>query len=243
MTYRVRNLLLAVVLAVVAATLTLMYVTNYKRTVQHSTSMVSVYVASRDVATGTQGSSLVGGSYLRTESVQRRDVVPGALTSPRQVASLIVTDPIYAGEQVTMRHFGALAAEGIRGQLKGAQRAVQVAGDPNQLLAGTVQTGDHVDLVANLHATGSMQSNATRIVLRNLTVLSAPDVSTAAKFSSSGNGQVSAILQVTDTQVQRLFYVLKNADWTLELRPALGAADSTERVDTADSVLTAGVPK
>jgi hypothetical protein len=40
--------------------------------------------------------------------------------------------------------------------------------------------------------------------------------------------------------VQRLFFVLKNADWTLELRPVVGAVDSSERVDTLGSVLQAG---
>ena len=38
-----------------------------------------------------------------------------------------------------------------------------------------------------------------------------------------------------------LFFVLKNAQWTLELRPAVNAADSTERLDTITSVLTGGV--
>jgi hypothetical protein len=49
------------------------------------------------------------------------------------------------------------------------------------------------------------------------------------------------ILAVTDTQVQRLFFVLKNADWTMELRPVVDAADSAERIETLDSVLREGV--
>jgi hypothetical protein len=48
------------------------------------------------------------------------------------------------------------------------------------------------------------------------------------------------ILAVSDTQVQRLFYVLKNADWTLELRPVVNAADSGERIDTLNTVLGEG---
>jgi len=244
MTYRVRNLVIAVGLALVAVLLTLLYVTNYKRSVQRESADVRVYVAGRDIPAGTTGANVVGGHYLRTENVQRRDVVPGAVSSPGQIESLVLTDPLYAGEQVTMRRFSNVAAQGIAGALKGTERAVQVAGDPNQLLAGTLQAGDHVDLVANIHATGAMQSDATRIVLRNLTVLSPPSTSVSARVSStSDNGSTSAILQVTDTQVQRLFYVMKNADWTLELRPALGATDSRERVETADSILTAGIAK
>ena len=244
MTYRVRNLVIAIGLALVAVLLTLMYVTNYKRSVQHQGALVRVYVAARDIPAGTAGADVVSQHYLHTENVQRRDVVPGAMSGPGQIESLVLTDPLYAGEQVTTRRFTNVAATGIAGALTGTERAVQVAGDPNQLLAGTLQAGDHVDLVANLHATGSMQSYATRIVLRNLLVVSPPSTSATAKLSStSGDGSTSAIVQVTDKQVQRLFYVLKNADWTLELRPAHSATDSPERVETADSILTSGVSK
>ena len=47
MTYRVRNLVIAIGLALVAVLLTLMYVTNYKRSVQHQGALVRVYVAAR----------------------------------------------------------------------------------------------------------------------------------------------------------------------------------------------------
>jgi hypothetical protein len=52
----------------------------------------------------------------------------------------------------------------------------------------------------------------------------------------SGGGTY-VILAVDDTQVERLFYVLKNADWTLDLRPAAGAKNGPSRVETPTSVL------
>jgi Flp pilus assembly protein CpaB len=239
MTYRIRNILIAVGLALVAMMLTLFYVTNYKRSVQKSASSVQVYVAARDVPAGTSGAEIVKGNDLKVETVQRKDVVPGAISNPDQIASLVVGGPLYAGEQVTVRRFNDAAAQGIRSQLKGTMRAVQVAGDPNQLLSGTLQSGDHVDLVANLRlSSDSATATATRIVLRDLTVLTSP--SDQSKLSSSTTGSSSVILAVSDTQVQRLFFVLRNADWTLELRPVVNAADSGERVDTINSVLGGG---
>jgi Flp pilus assembly protein CpaB len=241
MTYRIRNILIAVGLALVAMMLTLFYVTNYKRSVQHAAASVEVYVAAHDIPAGTAGSDLGREHALRLETVQRRDVVPGAISNPDQVQNLVVSGPLYAGEQVSLRRFTNVAAQGIRAQLKGTLRAVQVAGDPNQLLAGTLQAGDHVDVVANLRVnSSSATSNAARIVLRDLTVLTGPADSAVSKVSSPG-GSTSVVLAVTDTQVQRLFFVLKNADWTLELRPVVDAADSSERVETVDSVLKEGV--
>ncbi|HVA31383.1 MAG TPA: Flp pilus assembly protein CpaB [Gaiellaceae bacterium] len=239
MTYRIRNVFIAVGLALVAMLLTLFYVTNYKRSVQHDSASVAVYVAARDIKAGSSGADMLKEHALRLESARRQDVVPGAISSPEQIQNLVLSGPLFAGEQVTLRRFADVAAQGIRAQLKGTLRAVQIAGDPNQLLAGTLQTGDHVDLVANLRLGANSTATATRIVLRDLTVLTGPTDAALPKVSSPG-GSSSVILAVTDTQVQRLLFVIKNADWTLELRPVADAVDSAERVETIDSVLKEG---
>jgi Flp pilus assembly protein CpaB len=240
MTYRIRNVLIAVGLALVAMMLTLYYVTNVKRSVQKDGESAQVYVAAKDIPAGTAGAEIVKAHDLKLVTVQHHDVVPGAISSPAQIDSLVLSAPVFAGEQVTTRRFSDSAAEGIRSELKANMRAVQVAGDPNQLLAGTLTAGDHVDLVANLRLSSQSTQAATRIVLRDLTVLTPPNDASLAKLSQSG-ANASAIVAVTDTQVQRLFFVLRNADWTLELRPVVDATDSAERVETIDSVLKEGV--
>ncbi len=236
MTYRIRNVAIAIGLALVAMLLTLFYVVNYRRSVQHGQATVQVYVAAHNIAAGTAGSDLIHGHALRVVSIANRNVVPGTISDPSQVASLVVAQPIYQGEQVTLRRFADVHTEGIVGQLKGTMRAVQIPGDSNQLLVGTLKAGDHVDVVANLRVDPNTDAHATRIVLRDLTVLSAPTQS-----GGPAGQQASLMIAVTDTQVQRLFYVLKNADWTLELRPAVDAADSPERIETINSVITSGV--
>jgi Flp pilus assembly protein CpaB len=237
MTYRIRNVAIAIGLALVAMLLTLFYVVNYRRTVQHSQATVQVYVAARNIAAGTAGTVIAHGNALKVASIPRRSVVPGAISDPNQVASLVLTEPLYAGEQVTLRRFSDLKAEGIIGQLKGTMRAIQVPGDPNQLLAGTLRAGDHVDVVANLTLNSDTGgSHAVRIVLRDLTVLQPAN----AAPSGPGGPGTSVILAITDTQVQRLYFVMKNADWTLELRPAVDATDSPERLDSIQSVLQSG---
>jgi Flp pilus assembly protein CpaB len=237
--YRVRNIVIAVGLALVAMMLTLFYVTNYKRSVQHDAKSVQVYVAARDVDAGTAGAELVKSHGLRLATVARSSVVPGAISSPEQLQNVVLAGPLYAGEQVTLRRFTDVAAQGIRAQLKGTLRAIQIPGDPNQLLAGTLHAGDHVDIVANLRVDPNKITNATRIVLRDITVLAGPDLTGATRVAPGGT--TSVLLAVTDTQVQRLFYVLKNADWTLELRPIVNGADSAERIETVNSVMKEGI--
>src|SRR6185437_866510 len=167
MTYRARNLFAAIGLAVLAALFVGFYVTNYKRTVQHSQEHVTVWVAARDIPEGTSGADVTSNGYLRTEQVLRQSVVPGAITSETQISRLVAAQPTYAGEQISLSRFSTAAIEGIRGVLRGPLRAVQIAGDPNQTLAGTLRTGDHVDIVANLKSADSStnQQPVDRIVL------------------------------------------------------------------------------
>jgi len=240
MTYRVRNIGIAIALALVAAMLTTFYVTQYKRTVQSGEKNVAVYVAAKDVPAGTSGLELVKRHLLSQQDVSRRTVVPGAISSPDQVERLALSQPLYAGEQITLRRFATSAEGGIRAELKGTQRAVQLPGDANQLLVGTLRDGDRVDVVASVKLSSTADDHASRIVLRDIRVLRTSPEGLNGKLPTGTGQSYSILVAVTDTQVQKLFYVMKNADWSLELRPIVDAADSAEHVETAGSVLTAG---
>jgi Flp pilus assembly protein CpaB len=239
MTYRVRNIGVAIALALIAALLVTFYVSNYKRNVQQGEAHVQVYVAAHDIPAGVSGAAAAKQHLLVPQNVARRTVVPGAISDPEQISRLVATQRVDAGEQVTLRRFGSATQRGIRGQIAGTMRAIQVPGDANQLLLGTLRTGDHVDVVANVASTGP-SGNAARIVLRDVTVLRGPDAAPAEQ-RVSGSSTSNVLLAIRDTQVQRLFFVLKNAGWTLELRPTADAADSShEVIETTSSVLGAG---
>jgi hypothetical protein len=90
----------------------------------------------------------------------------------------------------------------------------------------------------------------TRIVLRDIEVLRAPAaVGAEEKITSAGDrgGGFNVILKVTDTQVQKLHWIYTvakettGAEWHLELRPGIDAADSPENVESWYSVLREGV--
>jgi Flp pilus assembly protein CpaB len=242
MTYRLRNIGIAIALAIVAALLTTFYVTNYKRTVQQGEENVPVYVAARNIPLGTSGADVADRNMLRVEHVARRSVVPGAISKPDQIDQQVAVEPIYAGEQVSTRRFRTAEEQGVRAQLKGNLRAFQLAGNDHQLLNGTLQDGDRVDVVAAIQLSGSLQTAASRVVLRNLLVLQAPETTRiGSKLGSDPNQPFSAMLAVTDSQAQKLFYVTEEGKWTLELRPVSDAADSPDSVDTASTVLGDGL--
>ena len=69
MTYRLRNVAIAIGLALVAMLLTLFYVVNYRRSVQHAQATVQVYVAKRNINPGTAGSDIAHGNGLPAISI------------------------------------------------------------------------------------------------------------------------------------------------------------------------------
>jgi Flp pilus assembly protein CpaB len=252
MTYQLRNVVVAIVLGLLAVVLTAAYVTNYKKSVQHGQQDVGVLVASTDIPPGTSGAAIVSGHMLVRKTIPRTAVVPGAISSPDQIARLVSTQEVMVGEQVTTLRFGGANELGVRAQLKGTLRALQVAADPNQVLAGTLRAGDHVDLVGNMKVEttgGGDTKHYDRVVLRNLLVLRAPTLPDAKSADLSSTQKYNVMLAVTDSQASKVLFVVKNADpnsssdggWALQLRPVTNAADSPENIESIDTILLDGV--
>ena len=237
---RLRNLALPVGLATLAAILIGIYVISYRNSVTHGAGLVKVLVAARDIPAGTDGTSIAAGGYLKTQTVPRRAIVPGSVTSAGALTSLVAGSEIYKGQQITLRQFAPISQGGIFAKFSGNQRVVIVPGDSNQLLAGTVSEGDHVDVVATAkYHVGDFARATSRVVLRNLLVLKAPDGSKTA--SVGGTPTESITLVMTDRQSQTMSWALKQSSWFLALRPTNRPSNSSGSVETLFSFLGRGL--
>ncbi|MBA2568717.1 MAG: Flp pilus assembly protein CpaB [Actinobacteria bacterium] len=242
MTYRVRNIGIAIVLAIVAALLTTFYVTNYKRNVQQGEDMVPVYVAAQNIDIGTPGSELSSRKLLKVDHVSRRSVVPGAISEPEQVSQRVAVEAIYAGEQISTNRFRAAEEQGVRAQLKGNLRAFQVAGSEAELLAGTLKAGDRVDVIGAWVFPENSQNHVSRVVLRDLLVLRPPETNQVqSKLGSDPNSPFSAMLAMTDAQTQKFWWVVQNGKWSLQLRPVTDPADTPDSYENSGSLLADGL--
>jgi Flp pilus assembly protein CpaB len=249
-TNRLWHVVAAAGLALLAAMLVTFYVSNYKRNVQHSETQVTVLVASKDIPVDTPGSEILSKNLLTKVSVVRRQVVPGAISRPEQLRNLIATQPVFAGEQVTTRRFGTPAERGVRAQVSGKQRAIEVDGDSHQLLAGTLRVGDHVDVVGAWEvidvtsASGEPSGkagNVSRVVLRDLLVMAAPDLPSKSGGLSATTGS-SVQLRLTDAESQRMEWLKAfSKDWRLVIRPPSDSANSQRWYDNAQTLLKDGV--
>ena len=172
MTYRLRNILIAVGLAVVAALLTVFYVSNYKSSVRSDSETVSVLVAAQDIPQGMLGQQIIERKMLATQEIPRKAIVNGTIAAPEDISGLIATQPIYIGEQVTARRFGPLEAAGVRDQLRGTWRVMQIKGNDAQLLSGVLTPGDHVDVIGNIKfPSEDGQKHFSKVVLIDVLVL------------------------------------------------------------------------
>ena len=234
MTYRLRNIGIAIALAVVAALLTTFYVTNYKRSVQHGESKVPVYVASHDIELGTSGSDVARGGMLRVQQVPRRSVVPGAISQPDQIEKLVAVDKIYAGEQVSTNRFRPVQEQGVQAQLKGNLRALEVPATGPQLLNGTLKDGDRVDILGNWNLPEAASNHVSRVLLRNILVLQAPSTNAVTShLGANPNEGFTVMLAMTDSQATKFWWVVNNGDWSLQLRPITDPSDSPEEVNNS----------
>lgn len=246
--YRLRNTLLAGGLAIAGAILVFLYVASYRDDVQSGAGLVEVFVAAKDIPEGTDGSTVAGNGYLKKETVLRRNRIEGAIPSSDRLANLAASQKILAGEQVTLRQFHPATQEGVLANICCNQRAMTLSGDPDALLAGTVEDGDRVDVVANFAYTiktgsGSSGSDlrrvASRIVLRDLAVLEAPTEDSGGRLGNQDSSTIT--LALTDSQAEKLMFADKNGTWWLVLRPVARPAESLASVQTIESILGDGL--
>jgi Flp pilus assembly protein CpaB len=179
---------------------------------------------------------------LQKQEIEKKNVAPGAISDPSQLEGTAAAEPVYADEQISTLRFRPVEQRGIRAQLSGTLRAFQIPGDENQLLAGLVKEGDHVDVVGNWKVPESGTDHVTRVVLRDLLVLKGANPKVSGPKLASPDGSTSVVLALTDAQSQKLFFIQKNGDWWLELRPSEDASDSPEGVETAGTLLRDGLP-
>jgi Flp pilus assembly protein CpaB len=241
--YRVRNALVAGGLSLLGALLVIAYVVSYRNDVKQGADLIPVYVAASDIPQGTDGGTAIASRYLKKETVLRRNVVDGAISDPTQIANLTTAQTIIAGQQITIREFHSAAQKGALANISGNLRAITIAGNNTQLLAGIVSDGDRVDLLANIRYTlkGAGSRVVSRYVLRNLLVLRAPGSSGGGGLGSSQSNANEITFAVTDTQAEKLFFASQNTSWSLVLRPVARPSDSPESVQTIQGLVGAGL--
>jgi hypothetical protein len=65
-------------------------------------------------------------------------------------------------------------------------------------------------------------------------------VSSGSTVTSGGGDRLNAQLRLTDVQVQKMFWIEKNGDWHLTLRPPVNSVDSGNTIQEVSTMFFDG---
>lgn len=220
-----------------AALLLLVYLSQYRSSVDESGEPITVLVAKSLIEKGTPGDIVGLKGLFQTTDAPRDQLQDGAITDPSALRGRLATTDVYPGEQLTTGDFAASANGALGTQIAGNQRAISVPIDAAHGMVGQVQTGDRIDLLAGFNVTTGAGVGATKPVVKvltqNMLVLEAPKPGRAG----AANIEANVVLRTTYREAAEIAWAVDNGKIWVVLRPRAGAPVKRPRVVTPEALL------
>ncbi len=228
----------AVVTAVLAGLIIMVFLNQYRESINKDGVPTPVLVASKLIEQGASGDSIGAAGLYQSKEVPRDQLKTGAVTDAAKLRGKVAVEDILPGQQLTAADFEP-AGHGLVTKLGAEQRGIKVSLDASHGLIGDVQKGDHVDVLS-----GFMVDTATgrprpmlRTLMQNLLVLDAP-VGVNANGGRSGSSRPREVtLRVTNKQAPKLAFAADNGKVWLVLRPQNGKDSLEQSLVTLESLL------
>lgn len=236
--------LVAIVAAVLAYVLTLVYQRRFEQRLTEGMERVQVVVAARQIAAGTvlAGDDLAYKIFFKS-SLTRRAVEADQwqdIVGKRIEQSLEKEDPVYWSDlDLPSARRGGLQAAVARGA-----RALSISVDQVSSVTGLVRPNDHVDVLGTFtfppQEEGGAAEMSTLTVLQNVTVIATGSDVGRMYFregpmgSDATAGRYSTVtLAVTPEEAEMLVFASQQGHLVLTLRNSedIGTADSLPKVD------------
>lgn len=230
------NALVALITALLAAALLMVFLNRYRDSVSGADDAATVLVAKSLIEKGSPGDVVAEYALFQTTTVKEADLKDGAISDPSSVKGKLATADIYPGEQLVAGEFAA-AAPSVGNRLRGFNRAIAVPVDESHGLIGNLKAGDHVDVLAGLglQQVGGDNNRATlRYIMRDALVLKAPDKPAAGV--AGPNSTKPVVLRVPDDKAAQIALAADIGKVWLALRAKAGARNSSVPVQDLQSL-------
>jgi Flp pilus assembly protein CpaB len=226
-TTRRGTIILGVVAAALAAIVLLVYLNQYRNSVDGGGQLISVLVAKSLIQKGTPGAVVGTSDLFTTARIPRKEVKVGAFVDPQTLTGKVAVADIYPAQQLTTADFQPANPLALTQRLARDQRAVVIALDSPAAVGGQIAPGDHVDVWIAFNAQGAngISRPVVRLAMQNMYVLTAP----------AGGGNIT--MRGTSRQAGEFIYASQNAKIYLTLRPAVGSTTTKPPVITANDLL------
>lgn len=240
---------MAVLAALLAAAIFLLYLNRYRATVDEASKPVTVLVAKSLIEKGTPGNIVGSKDLFQTTTTPKGELKEGAITDPATLRDRVATHDIYPGQQLTAADFSAATAGDLTVDLAEEQRAVTLPLDAAHGMVGRVRAGDSVDVLGGFNVqplnrsgsplNGQAQARPVlRVLVQDVLVLDAPDDTAVGGLAAGGGNQTSNVtLRVTDEQAAQLAFAADNGKVWIVLRPKTGAVETRPSLVTLETLL------
>jgi Flp pilus assembly protein CpaB len=224
------TVILGVAAAALAGIALLVYLNQYRNSVNSNAQPLSVLVAKSLIQKGTPGNVIGTAGLYQVASIPKNEVKGGVFVDPKTLTGKVAAVDIYPGQQLTAADFAVGTTNALTQNLARDQRAIVVPLDSPAEVGGQISAGDHVDVWVAFSAQGAngVSRPIVRLALQNMYVMGA----------ATGGGNVT--IRATPKQSGELIFASQNAKIWLVLRPAVGSTATKAPVVSANDLL--GLP-
>ena len=210
---RRRSLVAGAVAAGLAVIVLVVYLHNYRNSVNSAAATGPVLVAKQLIPKGTSGDLIASMSQYQVAQLPKSDFKDGAITDPGILAGRVATTDIYPRQQLTAAEFSPTVVDTLGQHITGAERAITLSLDAVHGLAGQIAAGDHIDIYVGLPDPTRSGGGVIKLLMADMTVLTAPPSASGGIFT----------LKATTKQAAVLAWAMDNAKLWFVLRPPSGA--------------------
>ena len=198
----------------------------------------SVVVANEDIPAGTA----ISAESVRLVSLPVEAVPEGWLDDMDRVSGRIAISPFRRNEPVLETKLAPVKVTrgGIATLTGQDKRAIAVHVDEVVAVAGFIQQGDRVDVLATLHTDEDKSRPMTKIILENVLVLATGEKTTdASKIAPVGNAEGPHVmtLEVSPREAEKLTLAMSEGRIQLVLRHPLNGEKADTDGATVDGLL------
>lgn len=239
------SLYVAVVAALLAGVAILVYVNQYRHSLNAGNTPVTVLVAKQAIAKGTSGELVASKNFFTATTIRESQLRDGAFSDIASLRGKVATRDIYEGSQLTAADFSANATS-LASDITARQRVMYVPLDSAHGLIGQVEVGNHVDVYAvvnviKINADGSpADSGATHSLVKK--ILNDMKVVAVSTTGAVGSRTTNVGLRLDDKQAADLALASEDGKVWLALRPSAGAKSVRKPEIASIETMMLGVP-
>jgi pilus assembly protein CpaB len=152
---RVAAIFVAVILAMVATVALLMYVRGVESEVRAEVDEVEVLVAREEIPAGAPAADAASQGLIVRDTIPRKNLAEGAVTSVEQIDGRVATVNIAAGEQILAARFAEAQEQLGLAEIPEGLHAISVQVGIPPGVAGFVNPGSRVSLIADTEEGGT----------------------------------------------------------------------------------------